>query len=76
MTRLPRVNGKDLIRALQRCGFFIDRQKGSHVILAHQDDPTRFCVVPLHGSKTIKPGTLQSILKGAKLSADELIDLL
>ena len=73
MTKLPSISGKEVIRVLERHGFFIKRQKGSHVIMRHKTDLTRRCVVPLHGSKTIKPGTLYSILKGAGISIEEFV---
>ena len=76
MTKLPRISGKEVIRALERHGFFIKRQSGSHAIMRHQTDLTRRCIIPVHGSKTIKPGTLYSILKGAGLSVEEFISLL
>ena len=72
MTKLPRISGKDMIRALEKCGFFIKRQSGSHVIMRHRIDLLRRCIVPLHGNKTLKPGTLQSILHGANISVEEL----
>lgn len=76
MTKLPRISGKEVIRALEKHGFFIKRQSGSHVIMRHQTDLMRRCVIPLHGSKTIKPGTLQSILRGAGLSTEEFLGFL
>ena len=33
MPKLPRVSGADVVRALQRLGFYFARQRGSHVIL-------------------------------------------
>jgi predicted RNA binding protein YcfA (HicA-like mRNA interferase family) len=33
MTRLPRIKGKELIRALERAGFSVDRTRGSHAFL-------------------------------------------
>jgi predicted RNA binding protein YcfA (HicA-like mRNA interferase family) len=76
MTRLPQATGKEVIRALNKCGFFIMRQSGSHVMLRHKTDLARRCVVPVHGSKTIKTGTLHSILKGAGIPLDEFIKIL
>ena len=76
MTKLPHVSGKKVIRALEKCDFFIKRQSGSHVIMRHQTDTARRCIVPVHGSKAIKPGTLYSILKGAELSIEEFLKLL
>jgi predicted RNA binding protein YcfA (HicA-like mRNA interferase family) len=29
-------------------GFVEDRQKGSHLILRHRDDPSRYAVVSIH----------------------------
>lgn len=37
MTRLPRVAGKEVVRALQMAGFSVDRTRGSHVFLKHSD---------------------------------------
>ena len=76
MSKLPQVSGKEAIRALEKCGFFIKRQSGSHVIMRHRTDFSRRCIVPLHGSKSIKPGTLHSILKGTNLSVEEFLKLL
>ena len=76
MTKLPRVSGKEVIRALTKGGFIIKRQSGSHAVLRHETDLMRRCVVPVHSSKTIKPGTLYSVLKGAGLSIEEFIHLL
>jgi predicted RNA binding protein YcfA (HicA-like mRNA interferase family) len=75
MTRLPRVSGKEIIRALEKADLFIKRQKGSHVIMRHRTDLNRRCIIPLHGSKTIKPGTFLSILRGAGISIEEFIKL-
>lgn len=76
MTKLPRISAKEAIRALQKAGFFVKRQKGSHVIMRHKTDLNRRCIIPVHGSKPIKPGTLHSILKGARISVEEFIELL
>lgn len=76
MTKLPRISGKEVIRALEKHGFFIKRQSGSHIIMRHQTDLARRCVIPVHGSKIVKPGTLQSILRGAGLSVEEFAKLL
>ena len=70
MPKLPRVNGIDVIRALERLGFVRVRQKGSHVILKKRfpsdngENPQKFievgCVVPLH-RKTLAVGTLKTL---------------
>lgn len=74
MTRLPRIKGKDLIRALERAGFLIDRTRGSHVFLKHPDG--RATSVPVHARETIGPGLLRAILRDLELTAEQLTELL
>ena len=73
MPPLPRVSGKQVVRALKRLGFETFNQSGSHVYL-HRWDGTRWSLrvtVPVHGNKILKLGTLKSILKQAAVSVDE-----
>lgn len=74
MTRLPRIRGKDLVRALRRAGFEIARTRGSHVYLKHSDG--RATVVPVHAGETIGPGLLTEILRDTEISAEQLRELL
>jgi predicted RNA binding protein YcfA (HicA-like mRNA interferase family) len=39
MTALPAVRPEEVIRALKRAGFFVERVKGSHHALKHPDKP-------------------------------------
>jgi len=73
---LPQVPGQRVVRALEKIGFVVRRQKGSHVILVHFQDLSRRTVVPLHGSKPVKPGTLRCILKGASVTPEDFKELL
>jgi predicted RNA binding protein YcfA (HicA-like mRNA interferase family) len=74
MTKLPAdLSGQDLIKALKRVGFAIQRQRGSHIILRRESPPARV-VVPNH--KTIRMGTLRTILHEANLTVDQLLELL
>ena len=74
MTKQPVVNGPECIRALQRAGFVIKRQKGDHVIMKRTTPPARV-TVPNH-RKDLKPGTLHEIIKEAGLTVDEFIQFL
>ncbi|MBI3010900.1 MAG: type II toxin-antitoxin system HicA family toxin [Candidatus Omnitrophica bacterium] len=76
MSELPQVPGARLVRTLQKAGFVVKRQQGSHVILRHSTDFSRRTVVPVHGSTPVKPGTLRAILKGVGLTVEELKRLL
>ncbi|MFH1824936.1 MAG: type II toxin-antitoxin system HicA family toxin [Candidatus Firestonebacteria bacterium] len=78
MPKLPRVSGKETIRAIRRAGFRIFDQTGSHVYL-NKFDGDRFgprVTVPIHGNKTLAPKTLKSVLKASNLSIEEFIELL
>ena len=73
---LPQVPGQRVVRALEEAGFIVRRQKGNHTLLVHRQDLSRRCVIPLHGSKPVKSGTLRAILKGANISPEEFKALL
>ena len=74
MTRLPRIRAKQLIRALERAGFQLERTRGSHSRLKHPDG--RITSVPLHSGETIGPGLLRAILRTIEMSTDDLVKLL
>ena len=68
MPKLPRISGAEAIRAFQRLGFEIARQKGSHIVLRRGASG---CVVPNH--RELKTGTLAGALRQAGVTADEFI---
>lgn len=76
MSKLPQVSGKDTVRALQKIGFAIVQQRGSHVKLARaQRDQRQIVIVPMH--KVLKKGTLRNgILKAINLSVSDFVKLL
>jgi predicted RNA binding protein YcfA (HicA-like mRNA interferase family) len=74
VTKLPVVSGRDLPKALAKVGYLHDHQKGSHIILRHQDPPHRRITIPDH--KEIAKGTLKNIIREAGLTLEELLDLL
>jgi predicted RNA binding protein YcfA (HicA-like mRNA interferase family) len=73
MTRLPRLKGRELIRAHEKTGFGVQGSRGSHVFPKHSDG--RATTVPVHAGETIGPGLLRSILRDAELSVEELAGL-
>ena len=75
MPRQPVVNGREIIRALQRAGFVIDRQNGSHVVLISQDGE-REASVPRHGGRDLPVGTVRGIIKDAGVTVEEFRRLL
>ena len=73
--KLPRITGKQLIRALERAGYLQHRQRGSHVYLKRESDGRRV-VVPVHTGRDIPLGTLHAILRDADITPEQLIELL
>ncbi len=74
MTKLPRgLSGSHVIDALLKAGFYIKRQKGSHVIM-RRDRPFAQVSVPQHS--TVDTGTLDNILEGAGLTVEQFVELL
>jgi predicted RNA binding protein YcfA (HicA-like mRNA interferase family) len=70
MPELPRISGREAIRALERLGFEQIRQRGSHVNLRRKTPNGSIgCTVPLHAE--LKLGTLHGILKQAQVDPEE-----
>ena len=75
MTKVPSLNYDKVVRALQRDGWVVVRQKGSHIRLQkHTEQETLKLTVPAH--RPIKRSTLSYILKQAKLDVDHFKKLL
>ena len=74
MTRLPRLKGKEVVRALQRAGFRVARTRGSHVFLAHVDG--RVPTVPVHAAEILGPGLLRTILRDVEMSTEQVTEFL
>jgi predicted RNA binding protein YcfA (HicA-like mRNA interferase family) len=71
---LPAIRSKELIRALERAGFSVQRVTGSHYILKHPAKPELRITVPFH-NRDLKRGTLQSIVKQAGFTNEEFLEL-
>lgn len=69
MSKLPRLSGRECVKAIAKAGFYQKRQHGSHVI-----DPFAQLVVPDH--KELDRGTLRAILRQANLSTEQFNELL
>ena len=73
--KLPVVSGSDVIKMLEKGGFLVVRQRGSHVSLHKKaNDKTLLVVVPM--KKEIKKGTLISIIKQAGMTREEFLSKL
>ncbi|PIP17269.1 MAG: hypothetical protein COX44_00775 [Candidatus Portnoybacteria bacterium CG23_combo_of_CG06-09_8_20_14_all_37_13] len=67
--KLPTIKPKKVIQKLQKAGFVVDRQRGSHVVLFNKQNK-KFVVVAYH-NKDLKKGTIRNIIKQAGLTIEE-----
>lgn len=74
MSKLPRVTADQVISAIQKIGFKLSRQTGSHKIFKNQKG--KRITVPYHTGKIIHPKVLLSIINDAELTVEEFIELL
>ena len=75
MSRLPSLPYTKIIRALQRDGWTVVRQRGSHIRLQKREgDEILKLTVPAH--RPVKRSTLAHILKQARIDTDRFLALL
>jgi len=72
--KLPVVKPREVIRALEKAGWRIHRQKGSHISMHKQGVPN-LVVIPLH-TRDLPKGTLHGILEDAELTVEQFLKLL
>jgi len=70
----PAFTPQKIIKILEKSGFQLDRQKGSHCIYLHPESRKR-AVVPLH-KKDLSKGTAWGILRQAGIEKSDLLELL
>ena len=72
MKKIPALNARKVIGALEKAGFVFIRQKGSHRIYR---EGNRLLVVP-HHNKDLKKPTVRSIIEQSGMTAEEFIKFL
>jgi predicted RNA binding protein YcfA (HicA-like mRNA interferase family) len=73
--KVPSLPFNRIIRALQRDGWTVVRQRGSHIRLQKRiGDDLLKVTVPAH--RPVKRSTLSHILKQARLDIDRFLELL
>jgi predicted RNA binding protein YcfA (HicA-like mRNA interferase family) len=74
MTKVPSLGYERVLKALQRDGWVVVRQKGSHIRLQkHVLNETLKIIVPAH--RPILRSTLSHILKQARMSVERFLEL-
>jgi len=72
--RRPRVTAAQAIRVLEKLGFAVARQSGSHKV--YKNAAGQRVTVPFHARKILHPKVLKSILIDAGLTEEEFVRLL
>jgi predicted RNA binding protein YcfA (HicA-like mRNA interferase family) len=72
--KLPRLTATDIIKVLEKAGFSLSRQSGSHKI--YKNNSGKRVTVPYHSGDILHPKVLKSIMKDADLSIEDLKRLL
>ena len=75
MAVLPRLSGRQKVRAFERLGWQVARRrgKGSHFILAKEGS---LATLSVSDHKEIAKGTLRSLIRSADLTVDDFVDSL
>jgi predicted RNA binding protein YcfA (HicA-like mRNA interferase family) len=74
MIRVPSLTPRQVVAALERCGFVVVRIVGSHYQLFNEAT-RRHTTVPYHG-RDLPPGTISAIIRQSGLTRDEFLDAL
>ena len=69
MSKVRPAKPPEIMRVLEKVGFRLVRQSGSHAIYRHPDG--RWTTVPVHPGKDVAKGVLRKILKDAGLTIEE-----
>ena len=71
MPKFPGLSGAQIVRALEKLGFVVARQSGSHIMMRRNG---RGCIVPNH--KEVKVGAVNGVLRQAGVTAEEFNSVL
>ena len=74
MNKLPSISAKQMIRVLEKAGFVVRRQTGSHIVMVKAFP--KYCEVVVPNHKTLKIGLAHALIKQAGLKKKEFKDLL
>jgi predicted RNA binding protein YcfA (HicA-like mRNA interferase family) len=73
MAKLPAISGAETVRVLEKAGWKVDRQRGSHVVLLKAGVDVSLSV-PQH--RELAPGTLRALIRAAGMTVHEFVGLL
>jgi predicted RNA binding protein YcfA (HicA-like mRNA interferase family) len=71
MPPVPVLSGREVVRAFERFGWRVARQRGSHIIMV-KDGHIATLSIPDH--KEVARGTLRSLIRSSGLTIAEFVD--
>jgi predicted RNA binding protein YcfA (HicA-like mRNA interferase family) len=71
LSKLPLLSWREVVKALRKAGFQVERQRGSHLILTKDE-----LIVPVPKHEQLKKGLLMTIIEEAGLTKEEFLKLL
>jgi len=75
MPKLSQLKASKVIKVLERLGFILRGQTGSHAVYTHTDG--RQTTIPIHPTKTLGIGLLTKIIKkDLEMTTKEFVSLL
>lgn len=74
MSSFATVKAKEFIKVIEKLGFYLDRQKGSHAI--YKNINGRRVVVPVHSGQNLKQGTLMGMIQDIGIDKEMFFELL
>jgi len=74
MTKVPSLGYEKVVRALQRDGWVVVRQKGSHIRM-QKNLPAETLKLTIPAHRPVKRSTLSHVLKQARLAVEDFIEL-
>lgn len=73
MPKLPVLSGKEAVKVFQKAGWYVDRTKGSHVVILK---PGNIASLSIPQHKELAPGTLRSLIRLSGLTVEEFLNLI
>ncbi len=76
MGKFPALSAREVLRALQKAGFYIHHQTGSHIQLRHHIKAHLRVTIPFHKRFDLPAFVVGSIVKQIELTREEFLALL
>jgi len=75
MPKLPGLTAREIVKVVEKLGYYKDRQKGNHATFRHRETG-HSVTIPIHKGKTLDKGLLHGIIHDLDLTDEEFLKLL